>query len=141
MRVMLFIICVSLISTLCACSTFSNNPMPTSTAYVENTDIKIPVKVFTYHWRGENEYGDSSAIEMKIEPTIVPPNSKIIFSFDSKPKKMGSIHEVLNEKDVIVLDNTKNEILVPYTNGIHTYSYNAQWPEGGVVFVFKVEVK
>ncbi|WP_169089326.1 hypothetical protein [Paenibacillus sp. PL91] len=140
MRITVFSIFICLLFTLCACGMFSNKPMPTSTAHVENTDIIIPVKVHYYDWGGKYEYGDSATIDVEVEPAIIPPNSKIVFSFDRKPKEISSLREVLSREESNTLDSSSNEILVPYTNGIHTYAYTAKWPEGFVVFVFKVEV-
>ncbi|MBA2943628.1 hypothetical protein HZF08_35730 [Paenibacillus sp. CGMCC 1.16610] len=136
---------------ICCCLFFSscdsifsnihNKPLPTSTAHVENTDIIIPAKLHTYRWGAETDYGDSAASDVDAQPIVVPPDSKILISFNRLPDKIGRIHQVLNEKDVIVLDNSKNEILVPHASGVHTYSYNAEWPEGNVAYVIKVEVK
>ncbi|GFZ76810.1 hypothetical protein GCM10008018_22850 [Paenibacillus marchantiophytorum] len=115
--------------------------MPTSTAHVENTDIAILAKYHTYRWEAEKDYGDSAAIDVDVEPVVIPPHSKIVISFDRSPKKIGTIQEVFNGKEAVVLDNSKNEILVPYSEGIHTYYYTAEWSEGNVAFVIKVEVK
>ncbi|UKS27491.1 hypothetical protein LOZ80_00625 [Paenibacillus sp. HWE-109] len=145
MRIMLFSlwICCCLLLSSCESmfSNIRNKPLPTSTAYVENTDIAIPAKYHTYRWGAETDYGDSAAIDVDVEPVVIPPNSKIVISFDRSPKKIGRIHEVLSEKESVALDNSKNEIVVPYSEGIHTYSYFAEWSEGHVVFVIKVEVK
>lgn len=145
MKIMLFSIWICCCLFFSACdSSFSNirnKPLPTSTAHVENTDIVIPAKLHTSRWGAGTNYGDSAASEVDVEPVVIPPNSKILITFDRNPKKIGRIHEVLNEKEVIVLDNLKSEILVPYTSGVHTYSYNAEWSEGNVAFVIKVEVK
>lgn len=145
MRTLLFSfwICCCLFFSSCESifSNISNKPLPTSTVYVENTDIVIPAKYHAYRWGAETDYGDSAAIDIDIDPVVIPPNSKIVISFDKSPKKIGAIHEIFNDKDAVVLDNSKNEIFVPYSEGIHTYTYFAEWSEGHVVFVIKVEVK
>ncbi|WP_281888818.1 hypothetical protein [Paenibacillus sp. YYML68] len=145
MRIMLFTLWICCCMLLSSCeSMFSNTrnkPLPTSTAYVQNTDISIPAKYHTYRWGAETDYGDSAAIDVEVEPVIIPPHSKIVLSFDRSPEKMGTIQEIFKEKKAVVLDNSKNEILIPYSEGIHTYYYTAEWSEGNVAFVIKVEVK
>ncbi|WP_010499247.1 hypothetical protein [Paenibacillus elgii] len=141
MRKILLIISCCLFFILGACSSLTNKPLPTSSAHVENSNITIPVKIFSYRWGTKSEYGESAAIDVNIEPATIQPNSKITFSFDPKPKSIGDVHEVLNQNDAKVLGNASDGLLVPYTDGVHTYTYRAEWREGVVAFVFKVKVK
>lgn len=139
MRIKLLIAFIGLLFTLSACS--NDKPMPTSTPYVEGTDIKIPVGIHVSTWQKKHDYGEGSAYEVNVHPVVIPPNSKIILSFDREPNKIEKISEVLSPNDSTLLDNSKNEIVVPYTEGTHTYAYLARWDEGYVQFVIKVEVK
>lgn len=107
---------------------------------MENTEISFQTKIFTYHWGPNHEYGDTDALSVNFEPVKVPPHSKITLSFSPKPKKYGTFYEVVPKEVEKKVENVEDGILIPYTEGIHTYVYNASWSEGGAVFVFKVEV-
>lgn len=121
------------------CSYFSDEPIPTSIVSVEKSNKTIPAKIASYHW-GSSDYNDQAVVEMDLETITVPPNSKIVFSFERKPEKIGNIVEIINKDETKLIGAGSNEIIVP-VDGIHTYTYFAEWPEGGVLFAFKVEVK
>ncbi|MBH5319607.1 hypothetical protein I6N90_17560 [Paenibacillus sp. GSMTC-2017] len=137
----LFLLYICLVFVLSACGKYTNNPLPKSSAYVGETDITVPVEIFSSYWAGQYDYGDTNAYEHFKTHTIVPPNSKIRISFDREPEKIVKVSEVINLEESKEVESIGNEINIPYISGIHTYTYSAEWPEGIVTFVFSVEVK
>lgn len=129
-----------LVITLYACSGSSHLPLPTSTVEIKGTSIIIPAKVASYHWGSAGDYEDVAAIDVVDEPTLIPPNARIVLSFERPPKKIGYIVEIFENRENLLVDTGVSEFTIPHKDGIHTYAYYAQWPQGGVVFVFKVQV-
>ncbi|OXM14902.1 hypothetical protein [Paenibacillus herberti] len=123
-----------------ACSNFSDEPIPSPTASIENSSTTIPVEVVSYNWGLKETYGSPWELLENKTAVTVQKKSKIILSFDKKPEKI-LFHQNLSYDDFIKLDILSNEIIVPDKKGIYIYSFIATWPKGTVHYSIKVKVE
>lgn len=92
----------------------------------------------------ENDFDSTFAMGMNHNPVVVPPSSKIKFSFSKKPND-GSVivKRFEGEGDRTRVEDVENVLVAPEKSGVYVYYISAEWKDNNMFknYAFSIEVE